>query len=97
MDVNQTMVYTTLILKVISSALMDRYIRLLSYVGGATSLSEGALYIWRKSPKKVAENRKKGTNSAENWKRDCAGNRKMPFFSHGKPEKFKEVRNDGHD
>ena len=33
----------------------------------------------RKSPKKVAEN----------WKKECAGNRKIVFLSHGKPEKMK--------
>ena len=36
----------------------------------------------RKSPKKVAENRKKGTNSAE-------------FLSDGKPEKFKIAAENG--
>ena len=43
----------------------------------------------RKRPKKVAENRKKENNSAENRKKKCAGNRKMTFLSHGKPEKLK--------
>ncbi len=49
----------------------------------------------RKSPKKVAENRKKGKNSAENRKKKCVGNRKMTFFSHGKPEKFKIAAENG--
>ncbi len=43
----------------------------------------------RKSPKKVAENWKRGTNSAENRKKKCIGNWKMTFLSHGKPENLK--------
>ena len=43
----------------------------------------------RKSPKKVAENWKKGEKIVENRKKKCARNWKMPFLSHGKPEKWK--------
>ena len=49
----------------------------------------------RKSPKKVAENRKKEKNSSANRKKKCAGNRKMAFLSHGKPEKFKIAAENG--
>ena len=49
----------------------------------------------RKSTKKVAENRKKGKNSAENRKKKCAGNRKMTFLSHGKPENLKIFAENG--
>ena len=41
-------------------------------------------------PKKVAENRKKGKNSAENWKKKCVGNRKNDIFE---PRKTGKVKN----
>ncbi len=43
----------------------------------------------QKIAKKVAENRKREINSAENRKKICVGNRKMTFVSHGKPKKKK--------
>ena len=62
-----------------------------------TVLRGGVIFMAerRKSTKKVAENRKKGKNSAENRKKKCAGNRKMTFLSHGKPENLKIFAENG--
>ena len=49
----------------------------------------------RKGPKKVAEKWEKDKKSAENRKKNCAGNRKMTFLSHGKPEKSKICAENG--
>ncbi len=48
-----------------------------------------------KSPKRVAENRKREKNSAENRKKKCAVNWNMTFLSHGKPEKSKIAAENG--
>ena len=47
-------------------------------------------------PQKSGGKPEKGKkNSAENRKKKCAGNRKMTFLSHGKPEKFKSAAENG--
>ncbi len=48
-----------------------------------------------KGTKKVPENRKSRRKSAENRKNDVAGNRKMPYLSHGKPEKMENMAETG--
>ncbi len=43
----------------------------------------------------MAVDRKKEINSAENRKKKCAGNRKMTYLSHGKPENLKKSVENG--
>ena len=55
-------------------------------------IQEGALYLWRKAgkaPKKWRTTGKRKKILRKTGKEKCAGNRKMTFLSHGKPESFK--------
>ncbi len=49
----------------------------------------------RKSLKKIMETGKAKKVLRKTGKNICAGNRKMPFLSHGKPEKFENMAETG--